>query len=44
MAVTHGEETAGRTRWGVVAAILALPALLVAGFVSLFVLWVLTSN
>ncbi|MGW2521815.1 hypothetical protein ACWC09_33325 [Streptomyces sp. NPDC001617] len=41
MALTHGGEAAGRTRWGVVAAILALPALLVAGFLALITIWVL---
>ncbi|MET7474938.1 hypothetical protein ABZT17_11345 [Streptomyces sp. NPDC005648] len=44
MAVTHGAETAGQTRWGVVAAILALPALLVAGVVTLFALWLLIGS
>ncbi|MGW0946100.1 hypothetical protein ACWD4O_26680 [Streptomyces sp. NPDC002623] len=34
----------GRTRWGVVAAILALPVLLVAGLVVLFAVWVLTDD
>jgi len=42
MVVTHGAETAGQTRWGVVAAILAVPALLVAGFLTLVVYMVLT--
>ncbi|MFD7701419.1 hypothetical protein [Streptomyces caelestis] len=31
----------GRTRWGVVSAILGLPALAVTGFLALMALWVL---
>ncbi|WP_277349473.1 hypothetical protein [Streptomyces sp. S3(2020)] len=41
MAMAHGGETAGRTRWGVVAAILGLPALLLFGFVAMMAAWVL---
>jgi hypothetical protein len=41
MAMAHGEEAGGRTRWGVVALILGLPALLVFGFLALMATWVL---
>ncbi|MER6557839.1 hypothetical protein ABT300_08735 [Streptomyces sp. NPDC001027] len=37
-------ESAGRTRWGLVAAILALPALLVAGLLVLVGVWVLSDD
>ncbi|WP_158801338.1 hypothetical protein [Streptomyces sp. NRRL S-37] len=35
------EAPRGRTRWGVAAAILGLPALAVTGFLTLMALWVL---
>ncbi|MGW4021405.1 hypothetical protein [Streptomyces sp. NPDC005009] len=35
------EAPRGRTRWGVAAAILGLPALAVTGFLALMALWVL---
>ncbi|WP_328843596.1 hypothetical protein [Streptomyces sp. NBC_00258] len=34
----------GRTRWWVVALILALPALLIVGFFAMVVIWVLTDD
>ncbi|MEU9896043.1 hypothetical protein ACIBCS_01235 [Streptomyces phaeochromogenes] len=34
----------GRTRWWVVALILGLPALLIAGFLAMVVLWVLADD
>ncbi|MFJ1808678.1 MULTISPECIES: hypothetical protein [unclassified Streptomyces] len=37
-------EPGGRTRWGLVAAILALPVSLVVGLVALAVVWVLTDD
>lgn len=37
-------EPRGRTRWGLVAAILALPVLLVAGLLVLIVVWVLADD
>jgi hypothetical protein len=41
MAMAQGGETTGRTRWGVVAAILGLPALLLFGLVAMMAAWVL---
>ncbi|MES5819480.1 hypothetical protein [Streptomyces sp. RG80] len=41
MAMAHDHGTTGRTRWGVVAAILGLPALLLCGFVTMMAAWVL---
>ncbi|WP_268267478.1 hypothetical protein [Streptomyces coriariae] len=42
--VSPGPVPRGRTRWGVVAAVLALPVLLVAGLLVLAVVWVLTDD
>ncbi|MDR6976441.1 Tfp pilus assembly protein PilX [Streptomyces sp. 3330] len=42
--VPRGPEPRGRTRWGVVAAVLALPVLLVAGLLVLTVVRVLTDD
>ncbi|MFC8387485.1 hypothetical protein [Streptomyces sp. NPDC057238] len=39
--VGSAEAPRGRTRWGVAAAILGLPALAVTGFLTLMALWVL---
>ncbi|MFD3836020.1 hypothetical protein ACFWWC_07125 [Streptomyces sp. NPDC058642] len=41
MAVAQGGETTGRTRWGVVAALLELPALLLFGLLATMAAWVL---
>ncbi|MDN3026479.1 hypothetical protein [Streptomyces sp. S.PB5] len=41
MAMADGDRTAGGTRWGVVAAILGLPTLLLFGFLALMAAWVL---
>ncbi|MFI1419550.1 hypothetical protein ACH4VX_16400 [Streptomyces sp. NPDC020731] len=35
------EAPRGRTRWGVVTAILGVPALAVTGFLALMALWIL---
>ncbi|MFI1927600.1 MULTISPECIES: hypothetical protein [unclassified Streptomyces] len=42
--VPAGPVPRGRTRWGLVAAVLALPVLLVAGLLVLAVVWVLTDD
>jgi hypothetical protein len=39
--MTAHHTTAGRTRWGVVAALLGLPALALLGLLSLLAAWVL---
>ncbi|MFC8662763.1 hypothetical protein [Streptomyces sp. NPDC057199] len=35
---------AGRTRWWIVALIMGLPALLIAGFLAMIVIWVLADD
>ncbi|MFD9321172.1 hypothetical protein ACFWDQ_26495 [Streptomyces sp. NPDC060053] len=42
--VSAGPGPRGRTRWGVVAAVLALPALLVGGLLVLIAVWLLTDD
>ncbi|WP_280892187.1 hypothetical protein [Streptomyces sp. LBL] len=43
MTSTQSGATVGGTRWWLVALILGLPALLVAGLLTMMVIWVLAS-